>query len=366
MTTQFKSYFAFIGTYTRPPSKSEGIYVYRFDPATGGLSYISKATGINNPSFVALHPGGRFLYAVAEIADAANRTGGGVTAYAIDRATGSLRKLNEQSTKTAGPCHVAVDATGKFAVVANYHGGAVTVLPLNPDGSLGEASDFIQHGAASKHDPRRQETAHAHSATIDSSNRFAIIADLGGDKVYVYRLNLSRGIIEPNSTPWTPTALGAGPRHFDFHPNGKYAYVINELGNTVMAFNWDAEKGTLTEFQTVNTLPAGWSGSNSTADVHVHPSGRWLYGSNRGHDSIAMYSIDEKSGRLSSLGQESSKGKTPRNFAIDPTGQWLLAENQDSDSIVTFKIDQKTGRLAATGAVTDIPMPVCLKFLAAG
>lgn len=363
MTTRPKSYFAFIGTYTRAPSQSEGIYVQRFDPATGALTPLSATGGIVNPSFLAVHPGGKYLYAVAEVAEGGNRTGGAITAYSIDRKSGALTRINQQSTKSAGPCHLAVDSTGKTVVVANYHGGAVTVFQVKPDGGLTEATDFVQHTGSTKVDPRRQDTAHAHSATIDASNKHVFIADLGKDQVITYALDAAAGKVRQTGS--VNTAPGAGPRHFDFHQNGKFAYVINELGNTVTAFSYDPAKGALREFQTVPTLPAGWTGSNTTADVHVHPSGKWLYGSNRGHHSIAMYSIDQATGKLTSLGNQPTQGKTPRNFAIDPTGMWLLAENQDSDTIVTFRIDQSSGKLTPAGPVASVPMPVCLRFLAA-
>jgi 6-phosphogluconolactonase len=351
----------FIGTYTRPPSKSKGIYTYRFDPKSGALSHAAEAAGIVNPSFLAFHPNGRFLYSVAEVADPKWETGGAVTAYSINRQTGVLTQLNTQSTKSAGPCHLVVDRSGKCVVVANYHGGAVTVLPLKGDGSLGEASDFVQHTGGTKVDPKRQEKAHAHSATLSPDGKFVVICDLGRDEVITYALDAAAGKVKHTSA--AKTAPGAGPRHFDFHPNGKFAHAINELGNTVTTFSYDAAKGSLKEIHTAPTLPTGWAGSNTTADVHVHPSGKWLYGSNRGHHSIAMFAIDEKTGRLTALGQEPTQGKTPRNFAIDPTGSWLLAENQDSDSIVTFRIDPKTGKLSATGQVANVPMPVCLRFL---
>ncbi len=359
--TVSKSYWAFTGTYTRPPSKSKGIYIHRFDPAMGTLTAVGEASGVVNPSFLAIHPNARFLYACAEIAEKDNTSGGAVTAYAIDRSKGTLTQLNTQPTKSAGPCHLVVDLTGRNLIVANYHGGAVTVLPVKDDGSLGPASDFHQHEGPTKVDPKRQDRAHAHSATLSPDNKFAFIADLGRDEVITYKLDAGTGKLARASA--VKTAPGAGPRHFDFHPNGRYAYVINELGNTVTAFNYNQATGGLTEVQTVPTLPAGWSGSNTTADVHVHPNGLWLYGSNRGHHSIAMFAIDQATGKLTPLGNEPTNGKTPRNFAIDPTGQWLLAANQDSDSIVTFRINQATGRLHASGAVAAVPMPVCLEFL---
>ncbi len=361
MTTNASGQLVFIGTYTRAPSKSKGIYACRFDAKTGALTQLGAEGGVVNPSFLAFHPNGKYLYSVAEVADPKWETGGAVTAYSINRQTGALTKLNTQSTKSAGPCHLVVDKTGKCIVVANYHGGAVTVFPLSGDGSLKEASDFVQHTGGTKVDPKRQEKAHAHSATLSADNKFVVLCDLGRDEVITYQLDAAAGKVKKASA--VSMAPGAGPRHFDFHPNGKFAYAINELGNTVTALAYDSGKGALKEIHSVSTLPAGWSGSNTTADVHVHPNGKWLYGSNRGHHSIAMYAIDEKTGRLTSLGNEPTIGKTPRNFAIDPSGNWLLAENQDSNSVVTFKIDQKTGKLSAAGPVAEIPMPVCLKFL---
>jgi 6-phosphogluconolactonase len=255
-----------------------------------------------------------------------------------------------------------VDHTGRFVLVANYIGGSVCVLPIQENGRLGEATDFVQHHGSSVN-PDRQLAPHAHSFNIDAGNQFGFVADLGTDKIVVYKLDLDGGKLLPNDFPWAEAKAGAGPRHFDFHPDGRHAYVINELDSTVTAFDYQPESGTLNAKQTISTLPESYAGTSHCADVHVSPSGRFLYGSNRGHDSIAIFAIDENSGELSSVGHQSTQGETPRNFAIEPAGNFLLAANQDSDTIVTFKVDQETGRLDPTGQVTQVPVPVCIKMI---
>ena len=348
----------YVGTYTR--RTSEGIYVYRMDPASGALSFAAKATGITNPTFLALGPSDH-LYAVSEVTQGDGTTGGTVSAYAIQPATGELTYLNQQSTRGAGPCHLTVDKTGRFVLVANYQSGSLCVLRLQNDGSLGEATDFVQHEGSSV-DPDRQEGPHAHSITLDDANRFAFAADLGLDRIMVYRLDLERGKLTPHDQPWVEVKAGAGPRHFAFAPDERYAYLINELDSTMTALAYDAARGVLTEVQTLSTLPQDFEGRSHCADVHVSPSGRFLYGSNRGHDSIAIFLIDQETGRLTPVGHEPTQGETPRNFAIDPTGTFLLAANQNSDTIVTFRIDQRTGELRPTGHVADVPEPVCIRF----
>ena len=249
--------------------------------------------------------------------------------------------------------------------MANYSSGSVAVLPVMKDGRLVEASDAVQHEGASVN-ASRQKAPHAHSITLDPANRYAFAADLGTDKVMIYRLDAARGKLIPNKPPWACTKPGAGPRHFAFHPSGKYAYVINELDSTMMAFTYDGSRGSLTEIQIAPTLPEGWEGTNYCADVHVHPGGRFLYGSNRGHDSIVIYAIDPSTGRLALRGHGPTLGKAPRNFAIDPTGTFLLAANQDSDNIVVFRIDPATGLLSPTGHELKLPKPVCIKFAPSG
>jgi 6-phosphogluconolactonase len=349
----------FVGTYTS--GKSEGIYVYRLDLNSGALTFASKATGLKNPSFLTLHPQQTYLYAASEVGEFAGQNCGAVCAFAIHEQTGELTLLNQQPTHGADPCHLSVDQTGRVVVVANYAGGSVCVLPIQPDGRLGEATDHIRHQGSSVN-PARQAAPHPHSVFLDPGNRFTFVPDLGLDKIMIYQLELSHGKLKPSHPPSVSVKPGAGPRHFDFHPGGQFAYVINELDSTFTAFAYEGATGTLKEIQSVSTLPEGFKGSSHCADVHVSPSGRFLYGSNRGHDSIVIYAIDEATGRLTFVGHEPTQGKTPRNFAIDPTGTYLLAANQDTDTIVTFRIDPQTGKLSATGHVTEVPAPVCLKL----
>jgi 6-phosphogluconolactonase len=349
----------YIGTYTQ--GDSEGIYVYRLDTSSGALEYVSVATGVDNPSFLDLHPQKPYLYAINEISEFDGESSGAITAFSIDEETGQLTLLNQQSTIGLGPCHLSVDATGKFVLVANYGGGSVCMLPIQEDGTLGEATDFIQHEGSSV-DPARQQGPHAHSIMIDPANQYAFTPDLGLDKILIYKIDLTNGKLVPNDPSSAEVAPGGGPRHFDFHPNRKYAYVINEMGNTVTAFTYDETNGSLAEIQTIPTLPDGFDGTSHTADVHVSPSGKFLYGSNRGHDSIVIFAIDPETGTLTYVDHESTQGETPRNFAIDSTGTFLLAENQGTDTIVTFRIDSDTGKLTATGHVANVPMPVCLKM----
>jgi 6-phosphogluconolactonase len=352
--------FVYVGTYTNRGSK--GIYQLEMDPKTGKLEQVGVTENISNPSFVAIHPNGKYLYSVNEVGELAGKKGGAVTAFAIDPISGSLKMLNQQSTGGAGPCHVSVDPRGEFVMCANYGGGSVSMHPIRNDGSLGDRGAFVQHGGSSV-DKSRQEGPHAHSINADSAGRFAVAADLGLDSLIVYRIDRANDSLASNDPPAARVAPGSGPRHFAFHPNGKRAYVINEMLCTVTAFNYDANKGTLTEIQTISTLPDGVKPGYSTAEILVHPSGKFVYGSNRGHHSIAMFAVDSDSGKLTFLGTESTQGKTPRNFGIDPSGQYLLAANQDSNNIVVFKIDQKTGRLTPTGHSIEIPTPVCVRFL---
>ena len=350
--------FVYVGTYTVRGSK--GIYQYRMDASSGALELVSSSSGLENPTFLAIEPRRRYLYAVSEMLD--DRPEGAVSAFSIAPETGGLTYLNQQSTRGTGPCHVTVDKTGKFALGVNYSGGSVFVLPIRQDGSLGQATDFIQHEGSSVN-AERQEGPHAHSVTLDATNCYAFAADLGLDKIIIYKFDSVEGKLAPNQQPWARVRAGAGPRHFAFHPNGRHAYVINELDSTLTAFAYDQMKGTLTEAETVSTLPGDFHGTKSCADVHVSPSGRFLYGSNRGHDSIVVFAIDDETGRLTYVDHEPSGGETPRNFVIDPTGTLLLAANQDTDSIVTFRIDQETGKLNPTGHVVEVPAPVCLKLI---
>lgn len=354
--------WVFVGTYTN--AKSKGIYRAELDLDTGKLTNVQLAAETTSPSFLAIHPSGKFLYAVGETANFRKKNSGAVAAFSLDRKTGDLKLLNQQPSVGSGPCHLVVDKTGKNVLVANYGGGSATVLPIQPDGSLGEPSGFVQHKGSSL-DKSRQEAPHAHSINLDRDNRFAFVADLGLDKVLVYRFDAAKGSITPNDPDAATVAPGAGPRHFAFHPSGKYAYVINEMDLTVTSFDYDSASGVLKNRQTITTLPAGVKNRKgmSTAEVVVHPSGKFLYGSNRGHNTIAIFSIGA-SGELKAAGHQGYKIKTPRNFAIEPTGRYLLVGNQDGNSIGVFAINQKTGELTPVGEPVEVPMPVCVRFLA--
>lgn len=352
-----KNYFAYFGTYTG--AKSKGIYVSRFDAASGKLGPLSVAAEIVNPSFVAPHPNGRFLYAVSE-----ENGGGSVSAFSIDPKTGTLTFLNKVSSHGKGPCYVRVDKTGKAVMVANYSSGSFAVLPIAVDGKLGEASSFIQDEGKGTN-PARQERPHAHSLNPSPDNRFAVGADLGLDKLFIFKFEAAEGTLTPNEPPFATVKPGSGPRHFAFHPNGKFAYVTNEMASTVVAFGWNATRGELHELQTVSTLPADFKGETTTAEIQVHPSGKFLYDSNRGADSIAVFSIDPRKGTLTAVDNTPTQGKEPRGFGIDPTGSFLITGNQKSDNIVVFRIDKATGRLTPTGQVAELGAPVCVKFVAA-
>ena len=352
--------FLYIGTYTI--SEDDGIHVYRMDGRSGKLTFASKAAGVENPSFLALHPRRSHLYAVNEISESALGPGGAVSALSIDVDTGELTYLNQRSTHGAGPCHLSVDAEGKFVLAANYLAGSLSVLPIRSDGSLEDATHVVQHEGSSVIETR-QQGPHAHSITPDPAGRHFFAPDLGIDRVMVYRLDTTRGKLVPHEVPWVQTKPGAGPRHITFSPDSRFAYLINEMGSTVTAFAYDAARGTLAEVTTVSAIPEGYEGRISGADIHLSPSGRFLYGSMRHQDSIVAYEIDQGSGDLRYVGHEPSRGSVPRNFAIDPTGTFLLVANQDSDTVVTFRIDQDTGELTPTGEVVHVPRPVCLRFM---
>jgi 6-phosphogluconolactonase len=352
----------YVGTYTGKDSK--GIYRFDLDLATGKLSNKELAGEVASPSFLAIHPSHKFLYSVNEVTDPAGKKGGGVSAFAIDTKTGNLTLLNQQSSGGPGPCHITVDKLGKNVLIANYGGGSAEVLPITDKGDLDKPSSFVQHKGKGL-DPRRQEGPHAHSVNLDAGNHFAVVADLGLDKVLVYRFDLKKGTITPNDPPAYETEPGAGPRHFTFHPDGKHAYVINELACTVSALDYDADKGVLKRVQTISTLPKGTKKEDnySTAEVQVHPNGKFLYGSNRGHDSIAAFAIDAKTGELTLVGHQGKDVKEPRGFGIDPTGTFLLVGNQKANSIVVFRIDPTTGELKETGNIAEVGVPVCVKMI---
>lgn len=356
-------YWAYIGTYTRG-SKSDGIYRLEFDAKTGNLSDPVLAGKTDNPSFLAIDPSHKFMYACGEIADFNGKKSGAVVSFSIDPQSGDLKELNKQPSNGAAPCHLVVDKTGKFVLCANYTGGNACVHPILKNGRLGKMSGFAQHKGGSNADPRRQKGPHAHSINLDKANNFAFVADLGLDQVVIYRFDNKKGTITPNDPPFAKVPPGSGPRHFSFHPNGKFAYAINELGNTVSVMKYNADKGELTPIQNITTLPEDFKKTSHTAEVVVHPSGKFLYGSNRGHNSIAMFKVNSRTGKLTSLGQQAKGIDTPRNFNIDPTGKWLIVCNQGSDDIVVFRINQKTGNLEPTDVRAEVSRPVCVRFMA--
>jgi putative heme-binding domain-containing protein len=351
--------WVYVGTYTGKTSK--GIYRCDFDTATGQLSEPTLVAETVNPTFLTIHPSGKYLYAVGEIGDFKGKKAGAVNAYSIDPKSGGLKLLNQQSSGGQGPCHVSLDRGGKHVLVANYGGGSVAVLPIRNDGSLGEATAFVQH-AGSSLDKSRQEGPHAHSINLDKAGKYAVAADLGLDKLLVYKFDPAKGTLTPNDPAATETAPAAGPRHFSFHPDDKHAYACGEMDSTVIVMDYDAAKGVLTKTQTLSTLPAPHKG-NSTAEVLVHPSGKFVYVSNRGHNTIALFQVDPATGKLTAAGNEGSGFKVPRNFNIDPTGRWMIVAGQDSNNLVVFAIDQETGKLKPTGSTVSVGGPVCVKFL---
>jgi 6-phosphogluconolactonase len=351
----------YFGTYTG--EKSKGIYVSHMNPATGQLTPPELAAEVTSPSFLAVHPTRNLLYSVNEVNTTDGKPGGGVSAFSIDRATGKLTLLNQESSKGAGPAHLIVDKEGRNVLVANYGGGSVAVLPIDRDGKVKPASAFVQHTGSSVN-PSRQKEPHAHSINVDAGDHFAYVADLGLDKVLVYRYDSAKGTLTANDPPFATVKPGSGPRHFAIHPTGKFAYVINEITCTVTAFRSDTSRGTLTEIQTVSTLPEGTAmqAQFSGSEVQVHPSGKFLYAANRGHNTIAVFTIDPSSGQLTLIQNQLTLGNIPRGFGIDPGGKFLLAGNQRSDSVVVFRIDEASGRLTPTGQKLDIGAPVSVKF----
>ena len=365
--------WVFVGTYTQG-TKSKGVYRYDLDLATGKLSGEMAAGTAVNPSFLAIAPNHKYLYAVDEIADFKGKSAGAITAFAIDQQTGKLTRLNQQTSGGAGPCHIVTDKAGKHVLVANYGGGSVSVIPIGPDGKLGEPTAFVQH-SGTVFDKERQGGPHAHSINLDAANKYAVVADLGLDKLFVYKFDGAAGTLTPNDPPAMATAPRSGPRHFAFHPDGRHAYVINEINSTLSALNYDPEKGVLTMRQTLSTLPHPVDG-NSTAEVVVHPNGKFVYGSNRGYNSLAIFAINKQpkiarggrgkrgEGPLKAVGNQVLSVKTPRNFAIDPSGKYLLAAGQDSNNIVVYAVNPDTGALTPTGSEVSVPAPVCIRMMA--
>jgi 6-phosphogluconolactonase len=356
---QMSKQWVYVGTSEN--EKDRGIYRFGFDPATGQVGPLSLAAESARPTFLAIHPNRQFLYAVNAVGEFQGQKSGAVSAFALNAKTGELRLLNQQPSGGAGPCHVVVDGDGRNVLVANYGGGSVACLPIDAEGRLKPPSSVVQH-AGSSVDPGRQEGPHAHSINLDATNRFAFAADLGLDQILIYRFDAEKGMLTPHDPPSASTAPGAGPRHLAFHPSGRFAYVINELDSTVTTFDYDGG-GVLREIQTITTLPADFTSENYPAEVLVHPSGRFLYGSNRGHDSIAIFTIDAQTGKLTPVGHQGSGGNGPRNFNTDPSGAWMIVGNQSSNNVLILRIDTESGALTPTGQEFEAPSPICFRMV---
>jgi 6-phosphogluconolactonase len=346
-------YFVYAGTYTGPASK--GIYAFRFNSADGTISSLGLAAELRDPAFLAVHPSNKFLYAVTD------NENGSITSFAVNHATGGLRLINTAPTKV-GPCYVTVDHKGWMLLVSNYGSGNVESFRIEGDGGLGE-STALQQLAGSSIDPKRQTSPHPHAVVISPDNFFVFVPDLGLDKIFSYRFDPARVTFWPNNPAFVAVKPGAGPRHLAFRPDEKFAYAVDEIGSSVTAFTYNRDAGSLKLLESVSTLPDNFSGENSAAEIEIDPSGRFLYVSNRGDDSIVVFFIDGKNGTLKQIQRVSTQGKTPRNFRLDPTGGYLFAANQNSNTIVIFEIDRKTGLLTSTGKVLDVPSPVCIQFV---
>jgi 6-phosphogluconolactonase len=356
-----EKFLLYVGTYKDHGGK--GIYASRFDAAVGQFTSLGLAVESAESSFLAIAENGKFLYAVNEIVNYGEQPAGAVSAFAIQAESGKLLLLNQVSSQDPGPAHIILDRSGHYALVSNYEQGSVAVFPILPDGRLGEPSAFVRHKGSSV-DPERQKGPHAHAIALSPDNRFAVVADLGLDELLVYGFDAAHGSL--GSDPQiVKTAPGAGPRHLAFDAAGRFLYVINEMQSTVVTYSYDAPTGKLHELQTVSTLPVGYSGRKEAAEIEIHPSGKFLFASSRGHDSIAVFAIDPKQGTLTLVEIDSTRGKTPRHFTLDPTGSWLLAANLDSDEIVVFQVNPKTGHLTPTGQVLEQPSPACIKFVLA-
>jgi 6-phosphogluconolactonase len=354
-TAASPEWIVYVGTYTRPNSK--GIYAYRFNSTNAKLTPLGLAVETTNPSFLAVHPNQRFLYAVNE------NDVGTVSSFAIDRDTGKLRPLNTVSSRGSGPCHLAFDRTGKWIFVANYNNGSIAALPVGTDGTLGESAVSIQHSSSSI-DPQRQSDPHAHSVNVSPDNRFLAVTDLGLDEVLVYRFDAKTGSLAPHDPPYIKMTPGSGPRHFTFSPDGESAYVLNEMSAMVTSLSYDRALGKFTQGQAVSALPADFTGRRSAAEILAHPNGKFLYTSNRGHDTIAVFKLEAGGALLGSATWVTTRGKTPRSFAIDPSGTTVVVANQDSNSLAVYRLDAKNGGLSSVGDVAEAPVPVSVVFVA--
>ncbi len=350
-------YLAYVGTYTAK-TNSKGIYVFRFDAATGQLSAGGVAAETPDPSWVAVHPSGQYLYAANEAGKAST-----VSAFAIDKKSGKLELLNQLPSLGEDPCYLSFDKTGKYAFVANYTSGTIAVFPILTDGRLGEHTALVKDQGATGPNKERQEGSHAHWIETSPDNRFVLVADLGLDEVLVYKFDATSGTLTPNEPAFARLKPGSGPRHLVVHPNGKFIFSVSELSSTATSFAYDAKKGTLKEIGAVSTLPPGFSGRNDVAEAAVHPNGKFLYVSNRGNDSVAVLSIDPAKGTLAPVGGIPTGGKEPRHFIFDPSGKFLFAENQLSDTVVEFRADAATGQLTPSGDTVSVPSPVCISFV---
>jgi len=357
------TFMVYVGTYTntKPIPRSQGIVIYRLDGITGTLTFVGAVADIVNPSFLSISADHRFLYAVNEVTEFNGQMGGGLTAFAIDPQSGFLNRLNAQCTEGTTPCYVSVDRG--FAFVANYGGGSISILPVDEAGYLGAPLQVIHHRGSSIN-PQRQNNPHVHSVILDPAAGYLLAADLGIDKVEIYRLDRLNTTAPIDKAREVSVEAGSGPRHLSFHPTGRFLYLVNELSSTVTVFAYNPTDGTPHFLQNTSSLPNGFSGTNLCSDIHIARSGMFLYVSNRGHDSIAIYAIDQSTGHLISVGFIPTQGRTPRNFAFDPTGSWLLVGNQNSDSLVAFKVDRATGQLTPTGQVKAVFSPACVKVIA--
>jgi 6-phosphogluconolactonase len=349
-----KQYWVYIGTYTGPQSK--GIYAARFDADTGKLETPVLAGELTRPSFLAIHPNRKYLYAVSETGTST------VTAFEINPKTGMLTLLNTVPAKGSSACHLVVDRTGKSLVVANYGNGVVAVFGVGADGRLSESTAQVQHSGSGP-ERSRQRGPHPHAVVLSPDNRFVFVPDLGLDKIFAYRLEPEHAALTAHDPPFAAVPPGSGPRHFAFHPSGKFAYSVNEMKSSVTAFSYDRAKGALTNLQTIANLPEDFTGVDNSAEIDIDAGGKFLYASNRGHDSITVYKIDSEKGTLTTVDRVLTQGKTPRGFKIDPSGRYLIAANQDSGSVVVFQRDAATGLLTATGQTVNVGSPVCIDFL---
>ena len=362
MTEKSKNTLVYFGTQTA--GESDGIYRCLLNSDNGELTGVALAAKIGNPGFLAIHPSELYLYSTGDKLEWDERDAGSVNAFSRELKNGDLKLINRQSSVGSGPCHLSVDDEGKSLFVANYGGGSAAAFPVMSDGSLGEAKSFIQHKGRSGVHPTRQNQSHAHSIFLDLSNRFALVCDLGLDQVLVYKINPAMASLDPHDPPFARVAGGAGPRHLAFHQTRKWVYVLNEINSTVTVFSFDEEIGSLKEEQSISALPKDCNVESTCAEILLSPDGHFLYASNRGHDSLAIYSVNEENGRLTPVGHQSVLGKTPRNFAFDPSGKFVVVANQDTSDVYSFLYNENSGNLETTGYSIEIPNPICVRMIA--